>query len=598
MGVPEATLEVVQNGLGLIASPPDKVAVYCGTASKGTYLQPFVFATTTTLTGSFGCGKGVKAATYSIAKTGGQCVFIRLPKVAVAATKSSVTKVGTGTFVATVSGTPLDNYEVIIEFTVGGTIGVAGIFYRYSLDGGETYTTAAALGTATTIALTGTGMTVNLTATQTVILADTASFFSTPASAAILPITTTRVDASTSVITATGSPEDDYEVVFEVLDGGTIGVAGITYRYSLDGGNSWTPKRALGTATSVELLDGKVESSGITVALAAGTLEALDKAEFDTTAPAWQGSDALAALDLLRSSSHKWGFLHVVGDANATQCGDVGGKLAEFASGTRYTWAGLSARAKYTNESDTSWTSRLVTNFQAYADDRIAVGAGCARITCPVTGRRNRRPVMWTAIPRVLVFGIEVDPGRKLSGPLSSDVAIHDANSALVEHDARIDPTLHDARFLTYRTHEGNNGVEPGVFITRGNLMNTEGSDFTRIALRRVMDKGSVIFRSVMAMQLENGIFVNAAGTPNAGFIRETDAGKIEREIRTALENELIANGEASGVQVKMGRTDPVLTNGGKVTAEVKITPLGYIDSFEGTISYTNPQLQSLQEAA
>ena len=68
------------------------------------------------------------------------------------------------------------------------------------------------------------------------------------------PITVTYQGAG---FTATGDvlapPADDTNPVVQFLTGGTIGTTGITYRYSLDGGNKYSGTRELGTATSISL---------------------------------------------------------------------------------------------------------------------------------------------------------------------------------------------------------------------------------------------------------------------------------------------------------------------------------------------------------
>src|SRR5262245_33897358 len=84
------------------------------------------------LVDEYECGPAVKAAAYQFAKVSREFVFVRVPKTLRAATKSSVVKVGTGTFVATITGTPNDNYEVKVVFTLGGTIGTGPISYKYS----------------------------------------------------------------------------------------------------------------------------------------------------------------------------------------------------------------------------------------------------------------------------------------------------------------------------------------------------------------------------------------------------------------------------------------------------------------------------------
>lgn len=594
--LPKATVDVLPNGLGIITSPPDQVHVVMGCCSKGPVTnpyQPYALGSLAGLTGNFGCGPAVKAAAYTFAKTQAPFIFIRVPATAITAAKSAVDKSGVaGTLVPTVTGTPNDEYNIVFVFTVAGTIGVAGIFYKWSKDGGQTFTTPAALGVATTVTLTGTGLTANFTGAQTVLLNDTFTLTTVAPAPAILPQAVTRADASTATLVASGTPEDEYDFLLEVLTGGTVGSFGIVYRYSLDGGRTFTASKQLGTDISIQILDGE-EDSGIDIAVGAGTLDDGDTLEFRTTAPQAQSSDIQAALDLLRTSAHRYSFIRYVGVSTPTKAGDIGNKMASFASSGKYTWTAGETRLKSRYESALAWRQDLIDDFVLFADDRIALSAGGARITCPITKRQNVRPVMWVVTPRLIQRPMQEDPGRKATGALSSDIKIHDDNNVLFEHDARVEPSLHAARFVTLRTYDD----EAGVYITRGNMMSAEDSDFSRIALRRVMDVASLVFKKAMEKQLVNHIRVNAPGKPNAGFIREIDARKIEREFLSSLEDALITTGRASSVSVQLSRTDPVLTNGGKLTCKVRVTPLGYIDQFEGDIAFENPALAALQAA-
>jgi hypothetical protein len=234
----------------------------------------------------------------------------------------------------------------------------------------------------------------------------------------------------------------------------------------------------------------------------------------------------------------------------------------------------------------------------SFADDRIAVAAGMARITCPITGRQNRRSAAWAAVPRILAKTIETDPGRKLDGPLSSDVLLTDTNDMTVEHDAYLDSSLHDARFLTLRSWPD----ESGVWVTRGNMMGGDASDYKRIAYRRVMDNVSAVFQRMMTQQVENKFrrWPSTARAPYvAGDVYEPDALKIEREFKAALDAQVTAQGQCTAVSVRLNRTPILLVGGGyRLTAEVKITGLGYIDEFVGTAGYTDPALDALLAAA
>ena len=203
---------------------------------------------------------------------------------------------------------------------------------------------------------------------------------------------------------------------------------------------------------------------------------------------------------------------------------------------------------------------------------------------------------MWATIARLLSRPVQEDPGRKATGALTSDVRLHDDNNILVEHDARFDSTLHDARFLTHRTYKD----QAGIYVTRGNMMYAF-ADFSRIAQRRIMDIASDVYRTVLEEQLEEGFLVNPAANPDdalPGSVREEDCRRIDREMETALYDAVVKTGMASDVQAQVSRTDTPLTNGGVLSSTVALTGLAYIDSMTGQISYVNPKLAAMQAQA
>lgn len=600
--LPSAQVTVRKGGLGVATGGPTNVHVAIGPSSKGPMKQPIAFNVSTDAAGTYGCGPMPKAAAYGTRRRAARYVAIRIPAVVETATVSTITK-PTGKTVTT-TGTPNWGYDVVFVFSTGGTIGTIGAFWKVSLDGGVTFTAPVALGTATSVLLTGTGVTIVLTATEVWATNDEIRFYTRPASQAISPVTTTRVGTSTCVITMTGTPEDEYEIVFRALTGGTIGTPGITYDYSLDGGETFSTPAQLGTATSVALLDG-TEASGVTVNLAAGTLDTLDKAAAKTTGPAWQASDALEALDALRASSHTWRFIHLAGDTTPAKASSVGGKMTALEGLGVFTYALMSARDRIDGEVDAlgmpsvAWAERLIVDYQSFASDRSSVSAGRARVTCPITGRSNRRPASWVACARLIENTIQVDPGRKLDGPLSEDVRIFDSTGRLAELNSNIRSALHSARFLTLRTYDR----EAGTYITRGNSMAAAGSEFNRIAMRAVMDLASEVYQAVMLQQIENNLLANplTGAQPGVtsgeslvpGALAEADARIIDRELLTALRAVLVANGYVSAVRAQVSRTDPFLTTG-ILTAKVSLTPLGYVDEFKGDIFFESPRLAAL----
>lgn len=721
IALPSASVTVQRGGFIITGNDVNNVCAYIGPSSKGALKTPYSFSTPEDASLQFGCGPLPRAAAYG-GRSRATYLCVRIPAVAEAAVVSSITKPAGKT--VSVTGTPLWGYDVIFIFTTGGTIGSPGAQFKYSLNGGVTYTDPAALSsdpvttasvTGTTnmtglglyggggtldgttfdinvdgagavpvtftaptgsgdvlsaintavgasvatidgsnhlkltsatpgaagsivitagspdalavlgltadtytgddggaeISLTGTGLTLVLKAADVYTTDDEIRFWVKPAAQLISPVTVTRADASTSVITATGTPEDEYDLVFEVLTGGTIGTDGIVFRYSLDGGETWSANINLGTASTYVLQDGAdrvgYESTGVTLAFAAGTLDAGDKATAKTTGPVVQASDVQEALDILRASTHRWRFVQVPVDGTAAKASSMAGSIETLATNGVFTYLVTSARDRIddaeidaTGQPSTDWAERLITEYTNVGSDRLVVSAGRARITCPITGRTNRRPASWIATARLVEKTIQVDPGRVRDGALSSDVRIFNALGGLVELDSNLRSALHQAQFLTLRRHER----LTGVYITRGNAMAPAGSEYNRIAYRAVMDLASELYQAFMVSQLENYMFANpltgpqpgqvqGQSAPVPGAIAEPDARMLDKELTDTLSAVLVRNGYVPSLIARVSRTDPFLQTG-TLTANVWLDPLAYIDTFNGTISFTSPKFAAL----
>jgi hypothetical protein len=285
--LPYVTVTGLPAGDAFAATGIEDVPVFMGPCSKGTLYAPRLISAqdTATLVSLFGCGPTVKRAARALKSVARPIVFVRIPAASVAGVAGSATVVkdSGSDFTSTLTGTPTDGGDILISFDNGGTTGIAGITYSIYL-GGTLFSAANALGTATSITVKG--VAVALGSSKTVTTGDTIAWFQTVASSTVLPVTTTRVGSSTSAITVTGTPEDQYDARLEVLAGGTIGVDDIKIRYCLDwNGTSgaFTPSQSLpltGAPTS-----GSITATGYPLALVDGYtfLEQVDGSGGPTT---------------------------------------------------------------------------------------------------------------------------------------------------------------------------------------------------------------------------------------------------------------------------------------------------------------------------
>lgn len=131
----------------------------------------------------------------------------------------------------------------------------------------------------------------------------------------------------TSVVTLTGAPYDDYEGRFLIVAGGTRGTAGVTFKYSLDAGRTWSLTIALGTATTYA-----IPNSGLTLNFAAGTFVAADEHRWTTTAPRWDSSDMADLLTALAANTTPLIGGLITGDLVAGDVDTISAELASYAT--------------------------------------------------------------------------------------------------------------------------------------------------------------------------------------------------------------------------------------------------------------------------
>lgn len=390
--------------------------------------------------------------------------------------------------------------------------------------------------------------------------------------------------AGTSVVTLdTTAPNDDYEGYFRVVTGGTVGTAGITFVWSLDGGRTLSPVTALGTANTF-VFPG---TGGVNIDFAAGTLIAGDYVTFRTTAPCWNSTELGTALDALGNSAASWEIVHIVGPVDATSFDTIETKIAAMAAAGKYRgWIG-NCRVPNVSESESSYLTAMNTIFSAKTTTHGMLCAGACKLTSSVDGRKYTRPVSFAVAARQASVDHEVNIADVNLGTLVG-VSIRDSNGNADEHDESINPGLDDARFCVLRTWDG----IPGVYVNRPRLFSSDTSDYQLMPHRRVMGICHEALRAYFIRRLNKAIRVNA----QTGFILEEEALEIEAGALAAMRSVLLAKPKASGVQFALSRTDNLLSTK-TLTGQARIIPLGYPEFISLDLGFVNPALQ-VQAAA
>lgn len=594
MAIPSSRVIVNAEGLPLIAQSADQVYLCVGPATAGPFMEPRLVqydALTTTFKG----GPAVKGAAYSTSRTNAPVIFVRVPATARAASFDVRLGEWSGAadIVASVAGTPTNFALVVVKTIATGTTGTTGITYQVSVDGGVTFGDTTALLTGLTIVVNG----VTITLVTAKSFAGSFSVMCIPASATLYGSAVTK-DGASGTIAFSGTPVDQYELIWEIVTAGTAGTGSkITARYSLDGGRSYSAEKRMGDGLTMELTDyvgtGFVQTTGITLTLQdTEPYKAGDVIVARTTPPEAQASDVLLAITAVENEQQfagKYAFVHAVGnlgrraDANSFQ-----GALTPLADqpGGTFTFVMSSARDQGTGEPDAEWEADLSEINAGLECDRVANAAGFARITDPCGGHSLRRPLSFRIAERLIARPIAEALHDFSAGPVD-DFDIFDERGNLAEHDARNSSTLHDARYITARTRKGRGGVYFTSSKTLSAPVAPGAVGFDNIPYRRIMDIAAAILSATGGDQLGRGLlFVNKT----TGLPDEAGAISFDSLITDAIESAIsvtkgsIAQG-ALGVRARLSRTTPITGSAAPLDVEVRVLLLGFVGSFIGRIA-------------
>lgn len=397
------------------------------------------------------------------------------------------------------------------------------------------------------------------------------------AAAAVSAITATATGSSAVTVAASPAPLDDYQLALRIVNGGTVGDAGITYQTSVDGGRTWSPVSALGTATTVAF-----PGAGVSFDLAAGDLDAGDLYTALATAAKWNATELGAALDALRNTLTAWEGVLIVGAVDADAFDLIEGRVAGMqAAGKHHWWVG-NTRLPNAGETEAAYKTALEPLSAAKSSTLGSLYSGAAKLTSSVSGRKYRRPVAWAVAAREAASSEETNAANINLGPLPG-VSIRDDNGNPDEHDEAVNPGLDDLRFGTLRTFDG----LPGVYVTRARLFAPPTSDFQLLTYRRVMNLALDALQLYFLRRLNQQLLVSRT----TGLILPSEANEIELGAEAALRAALLAKPKASGVSFKLSRTDNLLSTK-TLTGEARILPLAYPEYINLQVGFVNPALQ------
>lgn len=396
---------------------------------------------------------------------------------------------------------------------------------------------------------------------------------------------TSTASGGTSAVTADNVvlPADENHVIVAITGSGTIGVTGITYTITKDGGKSVSGKKALGTDNFIQDV-----SAGIKLNLGAGTLVAGATYEFFTKRPIPNDSDLVASLQAMKVTRLAWEGVLVDAECGTATAGLLDTWLGGLEDLGQFKFALLNTRHKTepcpTAETEAAYATVVTSIVQNQATIRACVGVDAGDYVSTLTGVSQPRPVSLFLGARAMLIPVGEDPAFVGRGNLPG-VQISDGSGNPRWHDEELYPGLDDQRVVTLRSFAP--GGPSGVYINNANVLSPNGSDYKWLQHIRVINLACTIAWQRLAALLSLGVQTTDPD-PQQGnkiFITETDAQRVESFVNGGFSPPL--DKQVKAVGFALSRTDDLSSNSAsKVHGTVKVVAKRYLKDFEVEASF------------
>jgi hypothetical protein len=393
---------------------------------------------------------------------------------------------------------------------------------------------------------------------------------------------TTSMTGSSAITAGSSTPYDHYNIGVNIVNGGTIGVAGITYTYTTDGYNLTSGVQALGTANTLT-----IPNTGVTFNLGAGTLYANDSWVCYTERPFPNDSDVLTSLTALSLSRAPWEIALVDSSMTTRTVGLIDTFLAGLEAKGIFKAVLLNTRFKLeplpNTESEAAYLAAMTTLVQNQTSIRICVGADGGHVPSLITAWNLKRPTSLLVAARAMSTTMGVDPAYVALGPLNG-VQIANSLGNPFDHDEDLYPNLDNIRLMSLRSFAP--GGPQGVYVTNANTIQPTGGAWPYLQFIRIGNQAATIAWFILATQLSRGVRKNPKADPTTGavYIFEPDASTIESLVNNAYIQPF--KGQVNAIQFSLSRTDNLAVVPASLTGLISIVALAYIKGFSIQLQY------------
>jgi len=376
--------------------------------------------------------------------------------------------------------------------------------------------------------------------------------------------------------TGAAVPKGDYDIIISLSGSGTVGGSpgGISYEFTLNGGDKWSLVTPLETNGEIDLLG----DGSLVIVISPGTLILRrETIAASTTGPSESLADLHDASQSLRATKNNWDVAILANTIDSAKFALLDSWMQELWDAQQYKAFMANARDIGATGGETSqaWQRSLIDEYENKTTTFGALVAGHCWAISTVSRQEVRVPAIWGVAAKAL--GVRnpriEDLAAIRTGPLPSDCRITDVQNNLIEHDETKYGILDAAGFLTLRTWDD----YPGVWVYRPRIKCSPTSDFQWWQHRALVNNVAAVVRRKLTENVRFGVRMDR----ETGRILESEAANIEAGVNAAVENLVGPQQEVSAHRFVLSRTDDLAhTSPPEITGEQYITPLGFPDKF------------------
>lgn len=330
-------------------------------------------------------------------------------------------------------------------------------------------------------------------------------------------------------IEVAGSPNNAYDVVVEVIDGGGCNEGSI--HYSIDGGNTYTEEETIP-------LDGEVTLSGTGLTIRFTDAEegdsfcTGDKIIFSTTSPAMNNQDVIRAVEGLINSNIAFEFVHIVGTSARALWASLATLANDFlVKHKRPLFFVCEARPKNTDEGLEEYVNAMEAESRAINSMYIQVVCSNARYQ-RLDGRVQDINVAGIVTGLYGKAKESQSIGEVKSFPISEARLLKLLPEGIEDYISVLDK----AKYLTIRQYAG----REDYYVTSANMMSPDGSDYAHAEDVRVSNRLVKAVRAAAISELQVEVSPDDLEASLAGI-----QAVLNIPIEDAVRDKVISSGRA-----------------------------------------------------